>query len=769
MATTPAQATVAMAETPPGLTRLTTQGKKSFGADDEQYELDEVLGEGSYGSVYKCHRTRDNAVYAVKIIDPMRLGFIGGSPAIKCAESMALREVNALRKLSAHHGIISLQAAFCSPITQQIFIVTDFLPGSHLFSHVVQRTAPLQEEEVSHIMAQVSDAVSFCHSLGLVHRDLKLDNVLVANVNVRLVEERSPGGDVKKGVSWRSKELFTIKICDFGFAKALSGFTTRTPIGTSTYAAPEVDLDAAKERQGQGVHTAEIREDYDAFKADAYSVGVMMFVMLCLAFPVKDGNADSHRSHKLWPTLSVDARSLIDGLLEFDPIKRFNLVQVSQHAWVNAMECDSPRIAKRRRSKEAIVSEADRPWETSMRSPEPRWRCLEDPVLPGVLALQRALVHIQQERSMALWALAGAPALDGISSCWDQFQWHIELTQKRLHEAKDLLSDPNIFEHVRKLSDDTFLSLASNLTRGRQLSHSVSPLGSDSDSEFFRQVSEPSLTLFDSVFDAYSEACKVIIEQVARGVQSAKPGSSEGRRAARRYRLFSSAVEQLGKERAFICGHGRLNSRGLNSSPKNSTPAGLSRQMLQRLSEIIGSRKILLGTSIGSVSVSYTVATSTGLLGGMVGEAEPALLCTRDIAELEALEARVLDPNMSEALPIEEWYRTLTRLMNEIHSRIAIGLVDDMRAPALNLPPEMTLPESAFEMVDDFDDRSSPVKSFPAVMANISDKEQLPRLTSFPLFTEEDVRVAQVKVSESNSCGCRAGLKRWLQSLIDRM
>lgn len=730
--------------TPPGLTRLTTQGKKSFGAG-EQYELDEVLGEGSYGSVYKCHRTRDNAVYAVKIIDPMRLGFVGGSHAIRCAESMALREVNALRKLAIHAGIISLEAAFWSPATQQIFIVTDFLPGSHLFSHVVQRSSPLQEEEVSHIMAQVADAMEFCHSLGVVHRDLKLENVLVAKVNVTLVEERSTVPDEvcltedsaagglavprQFSTTWKSQELFTVKICDFGFAKALQGFTTRTPVGTSTYAAPEVDLDRSK-----GSQTVEVAADYDAFKADAYSVGVMMFVMLCLAFPAKDGTEGSHRSHKLWPKISADARSLIDGLLEFDPTRRSSLHQVCQHIWVQALqtvEPDSPKSITRRRSKQAVVEEADREWETSRRSPEPRWRCDEDPVLPGVLALHRGLVHIQQERSMALWALTGAPGLDGISSCWDQFQWHIELTQKRNHEARHLLSTSAKDSRfcLGAQLDESFHELASNLTRGRQLSLGSTPVGSEAVHD--KEVSPPlSIDSFDAVFEAYSDAARVIIELIARCVEGAKPGSSEGRRAARRYRLFSSAAEQLSRERAFICGHGRLTLKDSNSPKHEKT--GLSREMLQRLSEIIGSRKILLGTAL---SVCYTVATPTGLLGGMVGEGEPALLSTGDIAELEALEALVLAPNLNEALPTEEWYRTLTRLLNEIHSRIAISLVDDMRAPELNLP-------AAFE-------------SEGAFASLITETRRIP--------SDKPAKVAP------GLCGCRAGLRKFLQLLIDRV
>jgi serine/threonine protein kinase len=670
----------------------------------------------------------------------MRLGFVGGEHAIRSAEAMAVREVDSLQKLASHPGVISLQAAFYSPATQQIFIVTDFLPGSHLFSHVVQRTNPLQENETSHIMAQVSDALHFCHSLGVVHRDLKLENILVASVNVSLAEHRAEGAEGHQ-ISWKTQELFTVKICDFGFAKSLQGFTTRTPIGTSTYAAPEVDLDAAKERRKNGLQEQDFEEAYDAFKADAYSLGVMMFVMLCLAFPVKDGGAGSHRSHKLWPTLSADARFLLDGLLEFDPKKRLSLVQVCEHHWVMSLEdVVSPRAIKRRKSKKEILEEAERewddPWETSLRSPEPRWRCAEDPVLPSVLALHRALVHIQQERSMALWALTGTAGLDGISSCWDQFQWHIELTEKRLHEAKDMLQ--NCFAIIEKHhQDETLVGLASHLTRARQLSHSMVPHGTDETGRF--EMCGMSLDSFDAVFASYGDACRVIIEKVARCVENSKPSSSESRRAARRYRLFSSAAEQLSRERAFMCGHRRLETQsGCNK-------IGLSREMLQRLSEIIGSRKILLGTA---VSASYTVATSTGLLGGLIGEGEPTLLSTADIVELERLEARVLVPSAGESLPTEEWYRTLTRLLNEIHSRIAVGLVDDMRLPELHLfPSDLDVKIGCGEG-----------SSFLPCVLECSRQEQP---------SESDGAVVQKACTDT--CGCREGLKKILKFCLDKL
>ncbi|CAK0811562.1 unnamed protein product, partial [Prorocentrum cordatum] len=426
------------------------RGCRSFDADGETYCLQEVLGEGSYGSVYRCLRVRGAAVFAAKIIDTMRIGFVGGPEGVRAAERMASREVDALRKVSSHPGIISLQGAFFSDSTRQVFIVTAFVPGGHLFSHVVQRTVPLKEAEASHIVAQLADAVSFCHALGVVHRDLKLENVLVSTIDVRLVERQD-----SSGVSgWQAEELFSVIICDFGFAKSLERFTTRTPIGTMSYTAPEIPIERDEARSSAQTTS---RCDYDAFKADAFSMGVLMFVMLCLGFPSKDVGESSHRSHSLWPALSSDAQFLIDGLLNADPRQRLGVLELYNHPWVVLAQAhDHGESFQRSVSKQMVLDKAEPELGPTRRALAPKRNTgdpTQDPALPGILGLCRALVHVQQERGMACWALAGTASLGGIS-VWDQLQWHVQLTEKRISEAKALM-DERARSHGRPEPDTT--------------------------------------------------------------------------------------------------------------------------------------------------------------------------------------------------------------------------------------------------------------------------------------------------------------------------
>lgn len=257
---------------------------------------------------------------------------------------------------------------------------------------------------------------------------------------------------------------------------------------------------------------------------------------------------------------------------------------------------------------------------------------------------------------MACWALSGASGLGGIS-CWDQLQWHVQLTEKRIGEAKALLSEHSSEAKTSHTLDPVF----SYLTQARKLA-----LGKTR-----QAVADASpASQFDSVYVTYNQACGALIEVNAKALEAVRPGSAEGRRAARRYRLFSAAAEQLGRERAFVCGHGEQ-----DWSPTSPEPG---RRSLHRLAEILGARKILLGTVVEGLSGDIAT-TSTGLLGTLIGEDEPSLLTPGDIAKLESLEQRIIEPQPSNAVPSEEWYLTITQLLNEIHSRIAMTLVGDMR------------------------------------------------------------------------------------------
>lgn len=281
------------------------------------------------------------------------------------------------------------------------------------------------------------------------------------------------------------------------------------------------------------------------------------------------------------------------------------------------------------------------------------------------------------------------------------------------------------------------------------------------------------VALFDSVFSLYNQACESLIEIVASSIVAAKGESdSEGRRAARKYRLFSTAAEQLSRERAFISSHGPEGKLCLapllNHGPKPwerqqtldsvaETPEGSepesftpvvqgepSSERLYCLAEIIGARKTLLGTVVHSHS-DDTKAISEGLLATLVWEDEGSLFTANDIARLDFLERRVLAPTFDQPAPTEEWYQMISRFIKEIHSRIAINLVKDMR------------PQHKDDFVTDV---SVNRQLLPSLKEEVGPKSGL-AVNSGKLTVERSI--------DARCCGCRAGLKLCLLSLAERL
>eukprot|EP00928_Gymnodinium_smaydae_P030100 TRINITY_DN22466_c1_g2_i3.p1 TRINITY_DN22466_c1_g2~~TRINITY_DN22466_c1_g2_i3.p1 ORF type:complete len:224 (-),score=51.90 TRINITY_DN22466_c1_g2_i3:50-721(-) len=112
------------------------------------------------------------------------------------------------------------------------------------------------------------------------------------------------------------------------------------------------------------------------------------------------------------------------------------------------------------------------------------------------------------------------------------------------------------------------------------------------------------------------------------------------------------------------------------------------RHRLYNLLEIIGTRKFLLGTveqdlddrcSSHMSTADDPLRFSDGFVAPVIGSDEPPLLSRDELLHLEALEKRVLYPILGDVVPTEEWYQELTRFLNELHNRIVVSLVQDMR------------------------------------------------------------------------------------------
>jgi serine/threonine protein kinase len=236
----------------------------------EGFVLHERLGQGGMGEVFRATRDSDGRELAVKIL----------------GESLAVvpdyvrrfdREAAAMAQLD-HPGIVRLLSRGKSG--EHWFIAMEFVPGPSLRTHV--RVARPSAPGLARLLAQVAHALAYAHARGVVHRDLKPDNVLVVG------EGRA-------------------KVLDFGLAGlhsdgAESLTQSNVAMGTANYMAPE---------QRKNAHHVDHR-------ADLYSFGVMIYELLTGELPVGKFPAAS----RVVPGLARGWDSLIERCLEQDPAAR---------------------------------------------------------------------------------------------------------------------------------------------------------------------------------------------------------------------------------------------------------------------------------------------------------------------------------------------------------------------------------------------------------------------------------------------------------------
>ena len=294
---------------------------KSSGSFAAKYRmLDEVLGSGSFAVVRKCEERATGKMCACKIISKYRRGK-------EVIEAEYLNdEVRILRRCGSHEHVLEIYDVY--ETLSSVYLVLELATGGSLLDRVLG-DGKFSEKDAALIVRQITEAIGFLHSQGVVHRDLKPANLLL-----------------------RDTTSFCVKVTDFGLSKAFaepkaahapglghqrSGPLTssardhqllmQTACGSRAYAAPEV-LNGT---------------EYDQ-SVDVWGIGVIMAILLTGEHPMSDvrssqmlkrmqANRAIDWSKKYWKAVSAEARALLAKILRADSAERPAPDAIVQDKW----------------------------------------------------------------------------------------------------------------------------------------------------------------------------------------------------------------------------------------------------------------------------------------------------------------------------------------------------------------------------------------------------------------------------------------------------
>uniref|UniRef100_A0A8D0CFY3 non-specific serine/threonine protein kinase n=1 Tax=Salvator merianae TaxID=96440 RepID=A0A8D0CFY3_SALMN len=254
-----------------------------------RYELQETLGKGTYGKVKRAIERFSGRVVAIKSIRKDK---------IKDEQDMVhiRREIEIMSSLS-HPHIITIYEVFENK--DKIVIIMEYASKGELYDYISERRR-LNERETRHFFRQIVSAVHYCHKNGVVHRDLKLENILL-------------------------DDNCNIKIADFGLSNLYQKDKfLQTFCGSPLYASPEIV-------NGRPYRGPEV---------DSWALGVLLYTLVYGTMPfdgfdhknlIRQISSGEYRE----PTQPSDARGLIRWMLMVNPERRATIEDIANHWWVN--------------------------------------------------------------------------------------------------------------------------------------------------------------------------------------------------------------------------------------------------------------------------------------------------------------------------------------------------------------------------------------------------------------------------------------------------
>eukprot|EP01064_Diplonema_japonicum_P011685 TRINITY_DN1911_c2_g1_i1.p1 TRINITY_DN1911_c2_g1~~TRINITY_DN1911_c2_g1_i1.p1 ORF type:complete len:408 (+),score=88.98 TRINITY_DN1911_c2_g1_i1:78-1226(+) len=273
-----------------------------------KYELGKTVGRGAFSKVKVAVHMETDEEYVLKIIDKRSSS---GDKQRKNVEQEVRLEIS-IMKLLDHVNIVRMYEVMES--SKHYYIVLESVRGGDLCDHIMS-AGKLSEEQGKKYFANLCTGLSACHQAGVAHRDIKPENCLISVDGV-------------------------LKVADFGLSRLHRGRgeisdpsdLSTDAVGTLSYAAPEV-----------------LGGPYNAFKADLWSIGVVVFVMCTGKFPfgskgytesqiqqdIKKGKINKFPQH-----LTPEIKDLITSVIIVEPAKRLSLDELLKHPWTGEHAVD---------------------------------------------------------------------------------------------------------------------------------------------------------------------------------------------------------------------------------------------------------------------------------------------------------------------------------------------------------------------------------------------------------------------------------------------
>ena len=256
----------------------------------QKYEFGRLLGQGNFGKVYYGRDLERGQAVAIKVIDKEKVQKSELTEQTK-------REIS-IMALVKHPHVVQLYEVMATK--SKIYFVIEQAMGGELFNKLTK--GRLKEDAARKLFQQLINAVEFCHSRGVYHRDLKPENLLL-------------------------DENGNLKVLDFGLSalaesKRQDGLLYTT-CGTPAYVAPEVIG----------------RKGYEGAKADIWSCGVILFVLLAGYLPFYDSNLIymyrkiCKAEYKCPNWFPLEVRKLLSRIFDPNPHKRISIAKIKASSW----------------------------------------------------------------------------------------------------------------------------------------------------------------------------------------------------------------------------------------------------------------------------------------------------------------------------------------------------------------------------------------------------------------------------------------------------